>query len=317
MTVRPPLQLSKHHGAGNDFLVLLDLDDRRPFTGGEVRALCDRRRGVGGDGLLRAVGTDGGADVAMVLNNADGSPAEMSGNGIRCLVQAAVDAGVVATGPVRVATAAGVRTVDYRPGPEPGLAFASVDMGPVALGAELRDGEELARRLVGWPGTGTGPGAGAGGAAEMSGVGRGRFVSTGNPHLVLWSAVPVDETTAAVVGPGLEAGVPGGCNVEFVWPGPGPDELGYVVWERGAGLTLACGTGSCAAAAAAHAWGVVGTRVAVHNPGGTLRVTLAGGRADLAGPTRRVADVRVDEDVLAASVCRRGGSGEREAGPVR
>ena len=84
------LRLTKHHGAGNDFLVLIDMADATPLTPAVVRALCDRRFGVGADGVIRVLDGRGRADLAMELTNADGGGAEMSGNGVRCLAQAAV-----------------------------------------------------------------------------------------------------------------------------------------------------------------------------------------------------------------------------------
>ncbi len=272
------LRLTKHHGAGNDFLVILDADDRRPLTSTEVRVLCDRRRGVGADGILRVMRGRAGSALTMDLHNADGSPAEMSGNGIRCLVQAAVDAGWVAPGPVPVATATGLRTVLYRPGDQPGLGFASVDMGRVTLGPELDAGalpEEIA-----------------------ASVRFARTVDMGNPHIVLFGT-PVDSTVVASVGAPLEHSVRGRANVEFVWPGTDFDTLTMRVWERGVGETLACGTGACAVAAAVHGWGLVGASVLVHSPGGTLQVDLDADRASLAGPTQMVAELRVDTGVLA------------------
>lgn len=265
------LRLTKHEGAGNDFLVLVDGDDAVHLTEAQVRVLCDRHRGVGADGFIRVrPGTD--ADVVMELVNADGSRAEMSGNGIRCLAQAAVAAGLVVPPHFTVATDAGLRTVELRPGEGPGEAWAGVGMGAPVLG------EEVPSPL---PGT------------------RGRRVDVGNPHLVLLGS-GASEAQVAVVGPRIERAHAGGVNVEFVVPGDRPDELVLRVWERGAGETRACGTGSVAAAAAARAWGLVGDRVLVHNPGGPLEVLLGpdGSEATLSGPVRRVADVEVDVAVL-------------------
>ena len=171
----------------------------------------------------------------------------MSGNGIRCLAQAAVDAGLVSAPRFTVATAGGLRTVAYAPGEAPGWANASVDMGPARLGPDQP--QEFDDR-------------------------RARTVDVGNPHLVL-----LGPDTAAVdiaeLGPKLQAAFTGGINVE--WITPGRDEEGelleFRVWERGAGETLACGTGSVAAAAAARSWGAApasGT-VRVRNPGGIAR----------------------------------------------
>jgi len=270
------LRLTKHQGAGNDFLVFLDADGRRPLTPAEVRVLCDRHRGLGADGVLRVM--RGGADAALTmdLRNADGGPAEMSGNGIRCLVQAAVDGGWVVPGPVTVATPGGLRTVLYRDD-RPGLGFGSVDMGAATLGPELDVGE-LPEEVA-------------------PAVRFARTVGMGNPHIVLFGA-PVDAATVATVGPPLEHSVTGRANVEFVWPATDSDTLTMRVWERGVGETLACGTGACAAVAAAHSWGLVGSVVLVHSPGGTLEVSLGTDGIVLAGPTQKVADIVVDDAVL-------------------
>jgi diaminopimelate epimerase len=268
------LNLTKHHGAGNDFLVLLDQRDELQLTPGEVRALCDRRRGIGADGVIRVGPGHAGSDLSMELHNADASAAEMSGNGMRCLAQAAVDAGLVAPPTFTVETVAGVRTVEYRRTEGPGQAWASVEMGVPVLGGELES-----------PSWGR----------------RARAVDVGNPHLVLLGE-DIDDVDIAVLGPKIEAGVDGGVNVEFIAIAPGTTDVRLRVWERGAGETLACGTGSVAAAAVTRDWGLVGSSVRVHNPGGTLEVVLGrrdGGAARLAGPVRKVADLVVDRTWLA------------------
>ncbi len=282
------LRLTKHHGAGNDFLVLLDPDDRRPLSAQEARALCDRPRGIGADGVLRAVVGHAPAALSMDLRNADGGVAEMSGNGIRCLVQAAVDAGMVKAGTVTVQTLGGLRTVEYRSESPAGLGYGRVDMGRGALGAEL-------------------------GAEVPAGVRWGQHVDMGNPHVVLFGP-PAGDDTVALVGPHLESSVRGGANVEFVWRGPAPGDLTLRVWERGVGETLACGTGACAAALAAHAHGEAADHVRVHNPGGILDVALGADGIMLAGPTQNVGDVTVDEAVLARLVAALDASGLDAAG---
>ena len=270
MQTTPTLRLTKHHGAGNDFLVVVDLDDRFPLEPALVRALCDRRFGVGADGVIRCLAGRDGTDLSMELRNADGSEAEMSGNGIRCLAQAAVDAGLVAPPVFGVWTLAGIRTIEYRPGDAPGAAEASVDMGKAEIGPDRP--QQFADR-------------------------RARQVDMGNPHLVLLGPDPAG-VNVAELGSRMQGAHPGGINVEFIAAGPGPDELTLRVWERGVGETQACGTGSAAAAAAARSWGLVGEVVDVHNPGGTLRVTLGTDGIRLAGPTRKVADVEVDPDMV-------------------
>jgi diaminopimelate epimerase len=268
------LHLTKHHGAGNDFLVLIDLGDETPLGADAVRALCDRRFGVGADGLIRVIDGGEAADLAMDLKNADGSTAEMSGNGIRCLAQAAVLAGLVGDSSFTVSTLAGLRTIDYRSGRHPDSAEASVDMGKAVLGVDQP--QQFVERRV-------------------------RQVDMGNPHLVLLGRDPAD-IDVAELGQHLQGVHPGGINVEFIAIGPGSDAITLRVWERGVGETLACGTGSAAAAAAAHSWGLVGETVDVHNPGGTLRVTLEADGVRLAGPVRKVADVEVDLSAI-CEVC--------------
>jgi diaminopimelate epimerase len=274
------MHATKHEGAGNDFLVVLDPEDRIRLSVAQVRLLADRRRGVGADGIIRVGPGRDGCDLAMDLHNADGSLAEMSGNGIRCLAQAAVEAGLVSSAHFTVATLGGTRTVSFTPGaPGSGRATASVDMGPVTLGPDQP--QEFGDRRV-------------------------RTVEVGNPHLVLLgpdtASVDVSE-----LGPKLQAAFAGGINVE--WITPEADEEGelldFRVFERGAGETLACGTGSVAAAAAARSWGAVAAEgaVRVRNPGGVLEVVLAAdgdpeAPAFLAGPVRKVADVEIHAGML-------------------
>ncbi len=273
------LHLTKHHALGNDFLVVVDIDDRHGVDADLARRLCDRRRGVGADGLLRAgPGTDG-ADVSMEVRNADGSLAQTTGNGIRCLAQAVLAAGVV-DGPVlTVATAAGVRHLTVGPGEDPGEVMVEVDMGPAKLGSEQPRGP----------------------AGE-----RARAVDVGNPHVVILVADPAEAQVVAH-GSVLDAQTPGGTNVEFVTVGPGRDELTMRVWERGVGETMACGSGACAAAAAVHDWGMVGDRVVVHQPGGDATVAVEDGTVVLTGPARHVARVEVEAE--AGIHVSRGGGG--------
>jgi diaminopimelate epimerase len=267
---------TKHEGAGNDFLVVLDPDDSLRFTVAQVRLLADRRRGIGADGIIRVGPGRDGADLSMQLHNADGGEAEMSGNGIRCLAQASVDAGLARPPRFTVATAGGRRTVAYRPGPTPGWATASVDMGPARLGPDQP--QEFEDR-------------------------RARTVDVGNPHLVLLGP-DTASVDVAELGPKLQAAFSGGINVE--WITPVTDERGTLldlrVWERGVGETLACGTGSVAAATASRSWGVLddGAAVRVRNPGGTLEVTFSadGETTFLAGPVRKVADVDIHPGML-------------------
>lgn len=274
------VRMSKHHGWGNDFLVV-DATDASALPAGASRAelarrWCDRRTGIGADGLLflERLGVD---ELSMELLNADASSAEMSGNGIRCLVQAAHraihgDAGSMSW-PVtyRVHTGAGLRTVEVL-GPEvDGCLWLSVDMGTV-------DEIEPPRNWA------------AVGCHEDRPV---RHVSLGNPHAV----VGVDDVNGVDL-ESLGRLVPD-VNLEIVAPGPEVDAVTMRVHERGAGLTLACGTGACAAAEAAVAWGLVPSstpEVLVHMPGGDARVQVESGTrtVHLIGPAVWIGTVTVD-----------------------
>ena len=263
------MRLTKHHGLGNDFLVLVDLADTTPLDACFARRVCDRRRGVGADGLIRVSPGIGGADVTMTLHNADGSAAEMSGNGIRCLAQAVARARGVEVLALSVATGGGSRHVKVAPGPDARTAWVDVEMGP----ARSPDPRWVATETV-------------------DGATKTATVDLGNPHLV----VLVDDPAAVdllEVGPRLSAQFDRGSNVEVVaLARGGGDTLDLRVWERGAGITEACGTGAAAAAHAAHDWGLVGERVLVRMPGGTLEVRL-GASITLAGPATFIADVEV------------------------
>jgi diaminopimelate epimerase len=259
------LLLTKYEAIGNDFLIVFDGSCSLSITPDLVAQLCDRHRGIGADGLIQLRPTSNA--LAMVLHNADGSSAEVSGNGLRCAALAAFDAGVATGRSIVIATVVGQRRAELisRDG---AFGELSVEMGHVDVGPTSSPfaGKEAFRADV------------------------------GNPHLVLLGERN-DDVDLALVGPELERAWPGGQNVEVISVS-GTDELDLVVFERGAGMTEACGTGSCAAAAAARLAGVVGDVVIVHNPGGSLVVELGpvgehAAAVRLAGPARRVAEVNV------------------------
>ena len=306
--VSPVMHLTKHHGLGNDFLVLVDLDGRTPVDGATARWLCDRRRGVGADGFIcvspapvpiptdaegvtafqstvsggevlggpgyrpehRPEKADGVVHVSMTLHNADGTLAEMSGNGIRCLGQAVARHRGVTSLDLSVATAGGLRRLRVEPGPAdyPDTAWVEVDMGPAQ------------------------PGPQSAALPALVDVTKTATVDMGNPHLVLLVDDP-GVVDLSDLGPACQAAFPEGINVEVVALAPGNvDSLDLVVWERGVGLTQACGTGACAAAHIAHDWGLVGERVRVRMPGGVVDVAL-GATVTLAGPATFVAEIEV------------------------
>jgi diaminopimelate epimerase len=280
------VRLSKLHATGNDFLVWSWLGPDDPgcsmVSGDDARALCDRHTGVGADGLIVVQPGRDGADAEMLLFNADGGRAEMSGNGIRTLAWVAARHGLAADGTLVVDTGGGRRHVELTRDPTTGeVTHATVDMGPVTF-----EPSEIPVALESPFGI----------TAEFHGVEyEGDAAGMGNPHLVLF----VDDPATARVtqhGPRLEVDerFPKRTNVEFVRVAPGrTDELDMRVWERGVGETLSCGTGACATAAVAHHRGLVGEHVTVHVPGGDLRVEL-GATVRLGGPVVHVFDVELE-----------------------
>ncbi|HEY8081191.1 MAG TPA: diaminopimelate epimerase [Acidimicrobiales bacterium] len=252
--------LEKWHGAGNDFLVAVRPGAPVHLDGETARRWCDRHTGVGADGLIEGTFDEHG--LVMRLHNADGSPAELSGNGLRCLVAAAASHGLVAEGTLDVTTAAGPRRVTIALEPGGQRAWGSVDMGAVTV----RPGGSLATGIT----------------AEI-----------GNPHVVI-EDTGGDEAELVERAKSLVASIGSDANVEFVTV-LGTDHLAIRVVERGAGLTLACGTGSCAVAAVANGLGLVAERVTVSNPGGDLDVSLRGGVATLSGPAVRIATLTLAE----------------------
>ncbi len=269
------MHVSKLHATGNDFLVTHE-DPGAPGAA----ALCDRHRGIGADGLIVLGPGHDGADAAMLLRNADGGVAEMSGNGARCLAWVAVCDGF-AGDLLTVDTGGGRREITLERGSDGSLAAASVDMGPVTFEpTEIPLSAESAFGL----------------AAEYHGtVYDGDAAGIGNPHFVLF----VDDPVRARVtqhGPHLEVDerFPNRTNVEFVAL-DGPDTLRMRVWERGVGETLSCGTGACAAAAVANRRGLVGEKVIVRVPGGELAIEL-GRTVRLGGAVVHVFDLDVDPD---------------------
>lgn len=250
MTLRT---LQKWHGAGNDFLVEVQEDGLAPWwTPALARALCHRTTGVGADGLLVATL---GPVVTMVLYNADGSLAEMSGNGIRCLAAAVRRTTNATWETLDVETAAGTRRVQLAMDGSAG--YGSVAMGDVTFDESVE---------------------GALGVANV-----------GNPHVVVLDDGSWSDAAREDLAGKLSAQV-GGANVEFLSV-LGTDHLSIRVIERGVGWTQACGTGSCAVAAVARRAGFSGDVVTVENPGGALRVAFDGDGATLSGPVQFVANV--------------------------
>jgi diaminopimelate epimerase len=271
------MHLTKHHGLGNDFCVVFV--DAVPAQAAELaRGICHRTRGVGADGLIFATPSiAAGIDVVMHLFNADGSVAAISGNGIRCLAQAVwARYGDALPGAGHLAIESGGRAygLDLISWAPPAAAIA-VDMGPVTV-----DSEEVAIRELVRPEVGV--------VAAVT-------ASVGNPHLVI-HVEALSDVDVASDGPAIEAHwLPEGINVHFMVV-TGPDAIELLHWERGAGVTDACGSGASVAATVAHRWGLVGERVAVAMPGGSAEV-LVGDRATLVGPAVHIADIDIDPQI--------------------
>ncbi len=253
------LRFAKLHGTANDFVYV---DAREGFPGDPAALaprLCDRRRGIGADGLI-LLERSSTADCRMIVYNADGSRAEMCGNGIRGLAKFVRDRGLVCADPLRVETDAGVKTISTQANGAGRVARVTVDMGrPEWDGRAIplaTDGEAIERPLEvgGRPYTVT-------------------CVSMGNPHCVVFVDGDVAGVPLADLGPGFARHpfFPRGVNTEFVRV-RGAGRLDMRVWERGAGETMACGTGACAAAVAAARTGRTARRVVVALPGGELDI---------------------------------------------
>lgn len=284
-----PFSFAKYHAAGNDFILLADVDDPPPIDRALARALCDRWVGIGADGVIRITRAEV-APFRMSLTNADGSTAEMSGNGMRCVAAFLHARGLTDGELVRVATEAGVREVHMR------IEGAVVRSATVAMGSPSFARSAIPMRGPAWETFLQQPFAAEGIVATASAV------SMGNPHLVLFIPADPEEVRVESVGPVLEHHelFPERTNVEFARV-IAPDTIRVRVWERGVGETLACGTGACAVAAAAEQASLVKGDVKVQFRGGTLLVTRSpDGELLLGGPVEHVYDGVVDPGELEA-----------------
>jgi diaminopimelate epimerase len=270
------MRFVKAHGAGNDFVLLPDPDDRLSLDAALVRALCDRHRGLGADGVIRlAPARDGDAHVFMDYWNADGSVAEMCGNGVRCVAKYVVDRRLVDAATVLVDTRGGIKAVEVVSRAVDGR----VDEVRVDMGAPVPGKVELPVDDVGVSVT---------------------TLSMGNPHAVL---VVDDVATAPVVelGPRLATHplFADGTNVEFIAIAA-RDRVAGRIWERGVGETQASGTGASAMAVAAHLLGLADRHVRVDLPGGGLVVDWTDETLLVTGPAVEVAAGELDSAWLAS-----------------
>lgn len=257
------MRFSKYQGIGNDFVMIADPQDAMELSPELVRRLCDRRFGIGGDGVIRVGPGDSRSDLVMDYVNSDGSTGEMCGNGIRCLAIFARDEGLTALDEIKVGTGAGIKVVTIL---EEGL--VRVDMGSPAFGPQDVP--------VQW----SGPDALHAKVELDDSVIEAACLSMGNPHAVIFVDDP-EEVPLTVLGPAIEKHpmFPNGANAEFATV-EGPDRVRMRVWERGAGETLACGTGACAVGVASHLLRDTSPSVTVSLPGGELLVEWDGSPGD-------------------------------------
>ena len=253
------MRFTKMHGIGNDYVHVDCFEQDVPDPAATAVAVSDRHFGVGGDGLILVLPSTE-ADVRMRMFNADGGEAEMCGNGIRCVAKYAYDHGRSKANPMRVETAAGIKQIELTIGPDGKVAAATVDMGapvlePDRIPVKVPQKQALDVTL-----------RTASRAFQMT------CVSMGNPHAVMFvddvHAVPLE-----TLGPEIEHHplFPERINVHFAEV-HSPTELTMRTWERGSGITLACGTGASAVCVAAALTHRTGRRITAHLPGGDLKL---------------------------------------------
>ena len=274
------IAFARMHGCGNDFVVIDDRDGRlAPLAGPLAKALCHRRTGLGGDGLMliETAAAGSGADFTMIYVNADGSEGEMCGNGARCVARRAADLGLVRERALFLTGAGPIRATL-------GPALVSLAMTPP-------QDERPPRRLT------------------IEGVELELWtIDTGVPHAVAFVADPaaldVERLGRAIRH--QPAFAPRGSNANFVAV-TGPSRLRMRTYERGVEAeTLACGTGAVAVALVAHRRGLATSPVAIEAPGGRLEIGFRTGTdgsfsdVTLTGPTELIATGEIDDDWLAA-----------------
>jgi diaminopimelate epimerase len=271
------MKFTKMHGIGNDYVYVNLFEERLPDEPQALaRAVSDRHFGIGSDGLI-LIGPSERADARMRMFNADGSESEMCGNGVRCVAKYIYDHGIATKDVVTVETGRGVLTLGVEA--DRGKATrVRVDMG-----APILRSAEIPTTLPGDPPVDV-PLSVNGQELTLTAV------STGNPHAVVY--VPdVDGIPLDVLGPALEChpAFPRRVNVHFVQV-LGPGEVRMRTWERGSGITMACGTGACAVCVAGVLSGRTERRLLAHRPGGDLELEWPddGGSVFMTGPATEV-----------------------------
>ena len=280
------MRFAKMHGAGNDYVYVNGFAEAVADPAALAQAVSNRQFGIGSDGLILILPSEV-ADVRMRMFNADGSEAEMCGNGIRCVAKYAYDHGLVTNKEIRVETGAGVKPLQLFTNAADKVERVRVNMGqPVLKRSRIPMAGPEAEQVV----------------AESLAVLDRTFaitcVSMGNPHCVIF-VDDVDAFPVELYGPAIEnhPSFPRRINVEFVQV-LSSGEVRQRTWERGAAETLACGTGACAAVVTGILRGLVKTPVRVHTRGGELEIAWAGPGAPvlMTGPAVTVFEGEMELD---------------------
>jgi diaminopimelate epimerase len=257
------MRFTKMHGLGNDYVYVDCVNGPAPANPAEVaRKVSDRHFGIGSDGLI-LIGKSEIADARMRMFNADGSESEMCGNGLRCVAKYVYDHGIATKPTLAIETGRGVLTVDVT------AKDGKADAVRVNMGKPILQASDIPTTLPGDPPINAVL-TGDFGSVEVT------VVSMGNPHAVIY--VPdVDAIPLETIGPKLEThpAFPRRVNVHFVQV-ISSSEAKMRTWERGSGITLACGTGACAVAVAGVLTGRTGRTLLAHLPGGDLELEWAG-----------------------------------------
>ena len=256
------IKFTKMHGAGNDYIYVNTLLYNIPDPAAASIAWSKPHFGIGSDGLiLIGAPTRPDADFSMRIFNNDGSEAMMCGNGTRCVAKFLHDKGMTRKNPIRLETLSGIKVLQLHLDKENKVSAVTVDMGEPILKEPLQFGDQD-------------------GKAQDYAINvddrtfNGTFVSMGNPHFVIFLDEDVEQFPLEHYGPLLEHHpiFPQRCNIEFVSALTPHGVLRMRVWERGSGITLACGTGACATAVAAHLTGRATRRSDIKMDGGTLHI---------------------------------------------
>jgi diaminopimelate epimerase len=269
------MRFTKMQGCGNDYVYVNCFQEKLPSDLPKLsRAVSDRHFGVGGDGLILICPSER-ADARMRMFNADGSEAEMCGNGIRCVAKFVYDHGIARKTPMTIETGRGTLTLDLH------VKDGRVQTVRVNMGEPILQADKIPTTLPGSPPQNV----------PLPGFDlQGTCVSMGNPHCVIY-VNEITDTLVLGMGPKIEVAplFPRKTNVEFVRVNR-PDDVTMRVWERGSGETLACGTGACAVCVAGVVTGRTGRRITAHLPGGDLQLewSAADNHVYMTGPAVEV-----------------------------